>query len=139
METKEKFAKEYLEDYIEGKLDKLNKKLGGFYAFNVKRFEEQADRKIKYKNMGLGFYLPANNVKKYYKKYENIIKKGIKKDKRNHTSQQIIWRECSNFEVQYSNDLFTVITNLKGYGYSEQHIRNEYESYLDYCLKNDLI
>ena len=139
METKEKFAKEHLEDYIEGKLNKLNKKLGGFYAFSLERFKEQANKKITYKNMGLGFYIPANNVKKYYKKYENIIKKGIKKDKRNHTSKQIIWRECSNFEVQYSNDLFTVITNLKGYGYNEQHIRNEYESYLDYCLKNDLI
>ena len=139
METKEKFAKEHLEDYIEGKLNKLNKKLGGFYAFSLERFKEQANKKITYKNMGLGFYIPANNVKKYYKKYENIIKKGIKKDKRNHTSKQIIWRECANFEVQYSNDLFTVITNLKGYGYSEQHIRNEYESYLDYCLKNDLI
>ncbi len=67
METEEKFAKEHLSDYIEKKLDKLNKKLGGFYAFSVERYEEQRNKNIKYKDMGLGFYLPVNNVKKYYK------------------------------------------------------------------------
>jgi len=139
--VKERFAKKYLSDYTEEKQKKLTEKLGGFYAFNNERFKEQAQKGVKYVRYGsFGFILPIDNVDKFEKGLENIIKKGIEQDKTDHTKEQIIWRELANYEVQYSySEVLQLIEHFKDYGYTKKDILNEYDKYIKYCIDNDLI
>jgi len=139
--VKERFAKKYLSDYIEEKQKKLTEELGGFYAFNNEQFKEQAQQGVKYvRYASFGFILPKNNIDKFEKGLENIIKKGIEQDKKEHTKEQIIWRELANYEVQYNyREVSQLIEHFKDYDYTKKDLLNEYDKYINYCIDNDLI
>ena len=129
----------YLSSYTEKPISKLIKEQGGFFAFNNKQFEESRQEGIEYVRLYAGFIAPKENAKAIYDGIEKITKDGIKQDMKDHTIKQIIFRECSNYELQYQHDGFSeIVEKLADYPISKEDIGKYYNKFIQHCIENDL-
>ena len=115
------------------------KDFDGFFAFSKKQFLEQYKEDLKpYVNLGQGLYAPKRRYKELVKALNDTSKRLAKFDMRDNTNKAIIWRELANHEAQYSDSSDT-IEALEHYGISAEEINAEYDKYIKYCVRNDLI
>ena len=117
----------YLSDYIEQSQTELFTKTGTFFAFSTKQYNEQANKKIEYIQMGGGMITPTENVKEVIETMHQIIQDGMEQDIKENGHQAIILRELQNHEAFYTNDTEETIEALKDYpGITKQDITKVY-------------
>ncbi len=111
----------------------------GFFAFSKKQFQEQFKEHLKpYVNLGQGLYAPKSQYKELVKAINDTIKRLAKFDKKRNSNKDIIWRELQNHEAQYTDSSDT-IEALKHYDITAEEVNAEYDKYIKYCVRNDLI
>jgi hypothetical protein len=117
--------------------DALNKH-GGFFAFSNDQFEKSHNPKIKkYISLGTGLYAPDMTHKKLVDDINNAWVDHVKRDLKNNTVKDIIWRELANYECQIIDDISDCVDALNFYGITKNQIINEYQGYFDYCIDHD--
>ena len=130
----------YLSSYTEKPTSELIKNNGGFFAFSNKQFEESKQDGVKYVRLYSGLIAPKENVKAIMKGIDDINKYGVEQDMKDHTIRQIVFRECGNYELQYSYDGLKEITDtLADYPIKQEDIKKYYNQFIQHCIKNDLI
>jgi len=119
---------------------KILKNNGAFFAFNDQQFKEQKKQNTIYVNMGVGLICPKNNAKTLKKELDELNKKAIKKQMETQSIKEIVFKNCSNYELQYSyNGEQEIKDILKDYPIKEIEIIRYYQEYIKYCIDNDLI
>jgi len=113
---------------------------GAFFAFNDQQFKEQKKQNTIYVNMGVGLICPKNNAKTLKKELDELNKKAIKKQMETQSIKEIVFKNCSNYELQYSyNGEQEIKDILKDYPIKEIEIIRYYQEYIKHCIDNDLI
>ncbi len=111
----------------------------GFFAFSKKQFQEQFKEHLKpYVNLGQGLYAPKSQYKELVKAINDTSKRLAKFDKKRNSNKDIIWRALQNHEAQYTDSSDT-IEALKHYDITAEEVNAEYDKYIKYCVRNDLI
>jgi|5B_taG_2_1085324.scaffolds.fasta_scaffold15927_2 hypothetical protein len=119
---------------------KILKNNGAFFAFNDQQYKEQKKQNTIYVNMGVGLICPKNNAKTLKKELDELNKKAIKKQMETQSIKEIVFKNCSNYELQYSyNGEQEIKDILKDYPIKEIEIIRYYQEYIKYCVDNDLI
>jgi hypothetical protein len=113
----------YLQDYREAEQTALFEKLGTFFAFSGKQFDEQADPEKKYYSMGHGCFTPQGTEEELLDTLEKINEKAIAQDIADHGIAAIIRRELENHEAYYTRDISDTFDELQQYGITEDQIR----------------
>tara|TARA_Y100001963_G_C6647592_1_gene384093 strand:+ start:412 stop:810 length:399 start_codon:yes stop_codon:yes gene_type:complete len=129
-----------LKYYTQDKIDKTIKNNGGFFAFNNKQFNENKKEGVIYCSLYGGLIVPKNKADYILKQIDLISKKAIKQDIKENGIKNIIFRDCSNLELQFSyNGIEEIIDYLKDYNFNKKDIEKYYNKYIKHCIKNDLI
>lgn len=112
----------------ENKISELNKKVGLFWAFSNKQFDENKTplkEGEKYVSIGGGGYMPKGNVEEFLKGHKDIDKWYKAEVKNNKAEEKEIIYELYNHECFYTGDITTVVELFEG-RYSEEKIRELY-------------
>jgi len=109
-------ATKYLSHYTETQISRLLEKLGAFFAFSQKQFDESAVKGEKYTSLRMGAIVPTRNAAALVDGLGEIVDKGIEADKADHTPEQIILRELRNHECFYTGDDAPAVEQLARYG-----------------------
>ena len=129
----------YLSDFNDKMINNVLKTNGAFFAFSNKQFEENKKEGVMYCKLYGGMIAPKENVKTILKGLEEAQKKGIKEDMKEHTIKQIVFRDCANFELQFSYDGLNEIKEaLNDYPINAKDIEKHYNDFIKHCIKNDL-
>ncbi len=119
---------------------KIIKNNGAFFAFNDQQFKEQKKQNIIYVNMGVGLICPKNNAKTLKKELDDLNKKAIKKQMETQSIKDIVFKNCFNYELQYSFNGFEQLKEiLQDYPIKETQLSLYYNQFIDHCVNNDLI
>jgi len=111
-----------------------------FFAFNDQQYKEQKKQNTIYVNMGVGLICPKNNAQTLKKELDDLNKKAIKKQMEKYSIKDIVFKNCFNYELQYSfNGLEELKEILEGYSIKETELSLYYNQFIDHCVKNDLI
>ena len=130
----------YLENYSEEKINKIIKNNGGFFAFNNNQFNDNKKEGVIYCRLYGGLIAPKNKADYIISQIDLISKKAIKQDIRENGIKNIVFRDCSNLELQFSyNGICEIIDYLKDYNFNKKDIEKHYNNYIEHCIKNDLI
>jgi len=127
----------YLSDYIEKAQTECFSKHGVFFAFSTKQYNEKAKKGILYKNIPMGMFCPAENIRQFMEEMKNIEAKGVRDDLIENGILGVINREFGNYEVQFDDDLSRVYDALKNYPIDKKTIKSEYPKYYQKCIDND--
>jgi hypothetical protein len=113
---------------------------GAFFAFNDQQYKEQKKQNIIYVNMGVGLICPKNNAKTLKKELDDLNKKAIKKQMEKQSIKDIVFKNCFNYELQYSFNGFEQLKEiLQDYPIKETELSLYYNQFIDHCVNNDLI
>ena len=105
-----------LTDYTSEKQTELFNRLGAFFAFSTKQFEEAHDPKVKkYVNCGAGLICPKHHVEELLTELEAIHSAGIKQDIEENGPAAILEREYFNYETQLTCNTEPVKDALSDY------------------------
>lgn len=110
------------------RLNMWNKENGLFYAFSEEQLKEgmKLNPSKKYTSIGMGGYLPSENVDKWNKGFNKILKQQKEEIKQAKKEQEnAILYELNNYEAFYSGDLEPVIELFKGI-YTKKDVQNVY-------------
>ena len=119
---------------------RIIKNNGAFFAFNDQQFKEQKKQNIIYVNMGVGLICPKNNAKTLKKELDDLNKKAIKKQMETQSIKDIVFKNCFNYELQYSFNGFEQLKEiLQDYPIKETELSLYYNQFIDHCVNNDLI
>tara|TARA_B100001939_G_scaffold334692_1_gene335969 strand:- start:1205 stop:1606 length:402 start_codon:yes stop_codon:yes gene_type:complete len=119
---------------------RILKNNGAFFAFNDQQFKEQKKQNIIYVNMGVGLICPKNNAKTLKKELDDLNKKAIKKQMETQSIKDIVFKNCFNYELQYSFNGFEQLKEiLQDYPIKETELSLYYNQFIDHCVNNDLI
>ena len=119
---------------------RIIKNNGGFFAFNNQQFKEQKKPNVIYVNMGVGLICPKNNAETLKKELDNLNEKAIKKQMETQSIKDIVFKNCFNYELQYSFNGFEQLKEiLQDYPIKETELSLYYNQFIDYCVNNDLI
>tara|TARA_A100001201_G_scaffold142046_1_gene139139 strand:+ start:1552 stop:1953 length:402 start_codon:yes stop_codon:yes gene_type:complete len=119
---------------------KIIKNNGAFFAFNDQQFKEQKKQNTIYVNIGVGLICPKNNAKTLKKELDDLNKKAIKKQMETQSIKDIVFKNCFNYELQYSFNGFEQLKEiLQDYPIKETELSLYYNQFIDHCLNNDLI
>lgn len=119
---------------------KIIKKNGGFFAFNDEQYKKQKKQNTIYVNMGVGLICPKNNAKKLKKELDDLNKKAIKKQMETQSIKDIVFKNCFNYELQYSYNGFEQLKEiLQDHPIKETELSLYYNQFIDHCVNNDLI
>ncbi len=124
-------------DYVEEGQTKVFEETGAFFAFNDKQMKEKTVEDVVYVNMGGGLICPKANASTLVDKIHENRKEGIQKDLKDHTVEDIIWREFANYECQIRGDFTDAQEALEGYGIEAQKFREEWLKYYQHCVDKD--
>lgn len=127
----------YLSHYVEQKQTELFTRLGTFFAFSTKQFDEQKQDGIVYVSLGAGTITPKGSEKELMSCLETIHAEGIKADIAENGKEAIIQRELANHEAQITGNLDSTIDALDGYNIPLIDIKNGYSVFYKECVKND--
>ena len=129
----------YLKDYTQKPINNLLKEQGGFFAFSDKQFKESRVKGVEYVSLYSGLIAPKKNAKTIYDGMKEITKQGIKQDMKENTIKKIVFRECQNYELQFSYDMFNELKEiLADYPIKESELKKYLKQFYDYCIKNDM-
>ena len=112
----------YLSHYIEKPQTELFDRLGVFFAFSNKQFDEKAVQDVEYVSMGMGMICPKENAQSVHDGLEEIQKAGIAQDIKENGIEAIIERELANHECYYTGNPEDCIENLKQYGITAEQV-----------------
>ena len=119
---------------------KIIKNNGAFFAFNDQQYKEQKKQNTIYVNMGVGLICPKNNAKTLKKELDDLNKKAIKKQMETQSIKDIVFKNCFNYELQYSFNGFEQLKEiLQDYPIKETELSLYYNQFIDHCVNNDLI
>jgi len=119
---------------------RIIKNNGAFFAFNDEQFKEHKKQNIIYVNMGVGLICPKNNAKTLKKELDELNKKAIKKQMEKQSIKDIVFKNCFNYELQYSFNGFEQLKEiLQDYPIKETELSLYYNQFIDHCVNNDLI
>lgn len=111
----------------------------GFFAFSKEQFYEQYKEHLKpYVNLGQGLYAPKSQYKELVRAINDTSRSLAKFEKKRNSNKDIIWKALRNHEAQYTDSSDT-IEALKHYDITAEEINAEYDKYIKYCVRNDLI
>ena len=113
----------YLNNYVEDAQTELFDKLGVFFAFSNKQFDEGKKEGVEYCSLGAGIICPKGNEKELMSELDKINKQGIHQDIIENGSENIIKRELSNHECYYTGDISDCVDKLDGYGITREQIK----------------
>jgi len=116
----------YLKNYIEEAQTVLFDKMGVFFAFSHKQFDEQKKEGVVYKLLGAGLICPKENVKAFWLAHQNIVKAGIAADLAENGKEGVIFRELGNHECFYTGDIEDCARALIDYGITVKEIKAVY-------------
>lgn len=105
----------YLSEYTSGPQSELFDRLGAFFAFGQKSFDEKRREGVKYVNMGAGLLCPKDNAQALANGLEEIQTKGIAQDIAENGAEGIIEREYFNHECQITMSTEDAEIALKTY------------------------
>lgn len=131
----------YLSDYTKEAQTELFERLGVFFAFDDKQFEEGKEKYghlkpegTKWSSLGMGMYMPSVNVDQFVKEHDEVIKSAIAKDLEENGRSGVLQRELGNYEIGLSwdgvNDL-NFRDGIKGYDFTEEEIKTEYNKHME--------
>ena len=129
----------YLSDYTKEKTTNLLNECNAFFAFSTSQFEESKKEGIKYVNLQAGLICDKTKVKDYLNGLDQIYKEAIAQDIKENGLDKIIARELWNYESFYMMDYSDAIAALKGYGVTEQKVKEIFEIELTIAIEKDLI
>lgn len=122
----------YLSDYIQDEQTKLFKRLGIFFAFSDKQFEEwKAKDKTVDDYVWLwigGMCCPKENAKEFLEQHEKLIEAGIQQDIKENWIEKIIERELINHEAYYTGEIEDTIDALSSYDVSYEQVKEVYKN-----------
>jgi hypothetical protein len=116
----------YLQDYMEDRQTELFKKLGTFFCFSKKQFEEGRKEGVEYINMGTGMITPKGTEMELITNLDIILTESIAQDIAENTIPGIIERELYNHEAFYTCDIKSTVDYLEAYKITVEQIRTEY-------------
>ena len=105
----------YLSDYMDEAQTSLFNKIGAFFAFSNKQFEEGRTKGVNYVALGGGLLCPTGKAKELIDGLDDIYDKAIRQDVEENGAERIIEREYFNYECQISYRQDEVIEALEGY------------------------
>ena len=105
----------------------------------AEQFLEQYKEHLKpYVNLGQGLYAPKSQYKELVQAINDTSRSLAKFEKKRNSNKDIIWKALRNHEAQYTDSSDT-IEALKHYDITAEEINAEYDKYIKYCVRNDLI
>ena len=116
----------YLSNYTEALQTELFNKLGTFFAFSNKQFDEGKKEGVKYVSLGAGIITPKGSAKELMDGLEAINKQGIEQDIKENGIDKIIERELYNHECFYTGDISDCVDRLDDYPVTTEQIRSIY-------------
>lgn len=120
----------YLSDYMQERQTALIERLGVFFAYNDKQFNEKKIDGVEYVTMGIGQICPKDNVEEYISEMNKLIEEAIKQDLSENGRKGIIHRELGNHEFCITYDVTDTVNALEDYGITEKEVRDETKPYL---------
>jgi len=128
-----------LSSYTEQRQTELFKETGAFFAFGQKQFDEKKVEGVKYVALDGGLIVPAENAKALLQGLSTIHEEGIKMDIEENGKSAIIQRELANHEASYTMCTDATKEALEGYGFTDEEIQAEFDTYFAECVANDSI
>lgn len=116
-----------LKDKQQEKLSELSNMVGLFWAFNIDQFKEGKEKNPtqgKYTSIGMGGYLPSENVQKYLEGIK-AIDKWYKLEQKKVKKEEAILYELNNYECFYTGEIDRVVEHFKGV-YTKEEIKEVY-------------
>ena len=120
----------YLTNYIEDAQTKAFEKVGAFFAFSDKQFNEQKVEGIKYVHIGAGLICPKGGSKALMDELDKVHAAGIAQDLAENGKKGIIHRELGNHEYSITYSIEDTFYALEGYGITREEIQAEGKAYL---------
>lgn len=120
-----------LAQLTEQHVTELFKRVGSFYAFSEKQFEESKKPGVEYHNLGGGLIAPKGTEKELYEELDKIYRKGRADDIALNGKKKIIIRELYNYECFYTLNCEMAVITLKDYGFSEEDIAEVFSEELN--------
>jgi len=110
----------------ENKLNKLSDEVGLFWAFNRSQFDEgmKKNPSKKYTSIGMGGYLPSENVGKYIQGTKTLSK-WYKEAKKTVKKEEAILYELYNYECFYTGDITNAYEALSD-SYTKEEVLQVY-------------
>lgn len=124
-----------LKEEYQTKLSKLSDEVGLFWAFSREQFEEGKIKNPtngKYTSIGMGGFLPSENVKKYLSGIKTL-NAWYKKAKKQVKREEAILYELNNYECFYSGDI-TDAQKALGNEFTKEEIMKVYKHYNSHIL-----
>ena len=142
MKNKEKKVILYSElknKVVQEKLTKIIDDLKVFFAFSDSQFneglEKTGEKKENIVSMGMGGFLPKENVQKYIEETKALDEWLIQEVKKLNPNEVISY-ELNNYESYYTGDISTAYEVLKGYGFTREDVLHVFHN-KNYNLKRD--
>ncbi len=112
----------YLCNYTENAQTELFNKVGAFFAFSNKQFDEGKKEGVKYSHLGAGLICPVGTGKEIMTTLDRIHKDGIQQDLAENSKEGVIKRELANHECYYTGDISACVDALADYGITKEEI-----------------
>jgi len=131
----------YLSDYTEKAQTALFERLGVFFAFDDKQYEEGKAKYghlkpegTKWTSIGMGMYLPSVNVDEFSDSFKLITEAAIKQDLAENGRSGVLQRELGNYEIGlcgYGCHDLNFRDAIRDYGFTEEEIKAEYNKHME--------
>ncbi len=114
----------YLTDYTEAKQTALFTKLGVFFAFSPKQFEEGKNPAVKkYIATGGGMCVPKEHYQELAETLPKIHAAAIAEDLADNGKEGVIKRELDNHEAYYTWEIDATLDALEGYPITKEEVQ----------------
>lgn len=120
----------YLQDYQEARQTELFKRLGSFFCFSGKQFNEGRKEGVKYSNMGAGMVTPDGTEIELIETLDTIHKESIEQDMKENGRDEVIKRELYNHEAFYTHSIASTVDALEPYPITDGEIRKVFRNEL---------
>jgi hypothetical protein len=111
-----------LSDYTDDTLSQLFQRLGAFYAFGNRQFEEQRVKDTKYTSLGMGLICPTENCDELRESMSSLVQNAIAARIKEYGLEAIIRYELSNYESYYTGCIDNAFEALQAYGAKREEV-----------------
>lgn len=108
-------------------MSELFDKLGAFFAFGDKQFEEKRKPGIEYVSCGAGLICPKGSARELLQGLKTIHEAGIAQDIAENSIDAIIERELYNHEAFYTWEIDQTADALEDYPITREQIQAKFE------------
>lgn len=126
-----------LQTYIEPLQTELFNRLGCFFAYSKKQYEEQAIKGINYTIIGAGLLIPSSAVKSFETAHANLVTEAVKQCLAKNTIEELIHYELANYETQLTGNISDAVKALEPLGITREQVQAEYGHFYQHCIDND--